>query len=51
MTKNANKKKIEETLQDIPEYENLTDADKMVLVVAIKNFLSQHMTKKEEIQV
>lgn len=47
MNENTNKKEKKENLQDIPEYENLTDADKMVLIIAIRNFASQHMTEEE----
>lgn len=34
--------KVEDTVQDIPKYEKLTDADKIVLAVAIKNILSRY---------
>ena len=35
-------KKAEDMLQNIPEYEKLTDTEKLVLAVAIKNILSQY---------
>lgn len=33
--------KVAETVQNIPEYEKLTDNDKIVLAVAIRNLLLQ----------
>lgn len=35
-------KKAEDMVQNIPEYEKLTDTEKLVLAVAIKNILSQY---------
>lgn len=33
--------KMEDTVQNIPDYEKLTDNDKIVLAVAIRNLLLQ----------
>lgn len=48
----SEKEKAEDILQNIPEYDKLTDAEKMVLAVTIKNILSQYnpamaLVKKE----
>ena len=37
--------KTEDTIQNIPDYEKLTDNDKVILAVAIKNILSQYVAK------
>lgn len=48
--KNTN---VADTLQNVPEYEKLTDDEKLILVMTIKKMLSQHTitTKKEKAHV